>query len=94
MECHDGSTEKNFKFPEEKFVTGQNVKFAGLDLAAYSTEKVTIKPDRKRVEVLCQLKKPESEKEVQSLLGLISTFNKWVPDLSLKDKPKYSIGAI
>ena len=28
----------------------------------------------------------ESKKEVQSLPGLISTFNKWVPELSLKDK--------
>ena len=37
---------KNFKFSEEKFVTSPNVKFAGLDLAAYSTRRVPIKPDR------------------------------------------------
>ena len=85
---------KNFKFSEEKSVTSLNVKFAGHDLAVYSTGQVSIKPDRKKGEALCQLKKPESKKEVQSLLGLISTFNKWVPDLSLKDKPKYSIGTI
>ena len=65
---------------------GANAKFAGLDLAANQTGRVIIKPDRKRIEALCNLQQLESKKEVQSLLGLISTFNKWVPELSLKGK--------
>ena len=63
-----------------------NAKFAGLDLAMNPTGWVIIKPDRKRIEALCNLQQLESKKEVQSLLQLISTFNKWVPELSVKDK--------
>ena len=80
------AVKENFEFSEEKFVFGPNAKFGGLDLAVNPTGQVTIKPDRKRIEVLCNLQRLESKKEVQSLLGLISTFNKWVPELSLKDK--------
>ena len=80
------AVKENFKFSEEKFLLGPNAKFAGLDLSANPTGWVTTKPDRKRIEALCNLQQLESKKEVQSLLGLISTFNKWVPELSLKGK--------
>ena len=66
---------KNFRFSEEKFLFGPNGKFAGLDLAANPTGLFTIKPERKRIEVLCDLQRLESNKEVQLLLGLIFTFN-------------------
>ena len=54
---------------------GPNAKFAGLDLAANPTGLFTIKLERKTIEVLCNLQQLEYKKEVQSLLGLISTFN-------------------
>ena len=66
--------------------------FAGLDLSTNSSGRVTICPDKKRIEALHQLQTPGSRKGVQSLLGLLSTFNKWVPELSLKDKPIRELG--
>ena len=65
---------------------GRNAKFVGLDLAVNQTGRVTIKPDRKRIKALCNLQHLESKKEFQSSLGLIYTFIKWVPELSLKDE--------
>ena len=65
----------NFKFSEDKFVSGPNAKFAGLDLAANPTGLFPIKIEKKRIEVLCNPQRLESKKEVPSLLGLISTFN-------------------
>ena len=62
------AVKENFKLSEEKFVFGPNAQFAGLDLAANPTGWVIIKPDRKRIEALCNLQRLESKKVVQSLL--------------------------
>ena len=69
------AVKKNFRFSEDKFLFGPNANFAELDLAPNPTGLFTIKPERKRIEVLCDLQRLKSKKEVQSLLGLISTFN-------------------
>ena len=79
------AVKKNLKFNEEKFTIGQNAKFAGLDLTAHPEGNAQIKPDRKKVEALCNIQRPSNKKEVMSLIGQLITYNKWVPDLSLKD---------
>ena len=46
------ATKKNSKFSEDKFTTGPNTNFAGLDLAANLSGRVTIKPHKNGVKVL------------------------------------------
>ena len=77
----------NFVFSEEKFQVSPRVTFAGLELTATSTGTVEVLPDRKRIETLLNLSPPTNRKELQSVVGLMSTFQKWIPGLSLKDKP-------
>ena len=81
------AVKKNFKFSEEKIVIGPKAKFTRLDLATNPAGNITIKPDIKRVEALCNIQRPRNKKEVISLVGSMSTFDKWVPNLSLRDKP-------
>ena len=77
----------NFVFSEEKFQVSPRVTFAGLELTATSTGTVEVLPDRKRIETLLNLSPPTNRKELQSAIGLMSTFKKWIPGLSLKDEP-------
>ena len=45
-----------------------------------------MRPDKKRVEALHQIQTTRNKKHFMQLLGLVNTFNKWVPELSLHEK--------
>ena len=67
---------KNLKFSKEKITIRQNAKVTGLGLGANPERNVAMKPDIKRVEALLNIQSPNNKKEVVSLIGLLSTFNK------------------
>ena len=58
---------KSFKFSEEKFNISTQVLFAGLDITTNASGRVTICPDKTRIEGLHQLQAPRSRKETHSL---------------------------
>ena len=77
----------NFAFSLEKFKVGPSTTFAGLYLCTSPSGKTMIQPDKKRITNLLKLPVPTCKAEVLSLMGVVSTFRKWVPDLALKDGP-------
>ena len=79
--------QNNVVFSKEKFCVSPKVVFAGLELCTSPTGKVSILPDKKRIEALLNLAPPTNKKELQSVMGLLSTFQKWIPSLSMEDAP-------
>ena len=63
------------------------VKFAGLLLRAQPTGTVLIGPDPTRISDLLDLRSPTNKEQLLSLLGLLATLNKWVPNLSVNNEP-------
>ena len=63
------------------------VQFAGLLLKAQPNGNVLIGPDPSRIFDLLNLRSPSSKEGLLSLLGLLATLNKWVPNLSVDNAP-------
>ena len=78
---------RNFKFSPLKFKVAPVVKFAGLLLRAQPSGNVLIGPDPDRISELLVLQSPTNKEQLLSLLGLLATLNKWVPNLSVKNEP-------
>ena len=68
----------NIMFSEFFLCVSPQVTFAGLELTASSKGKVSVLPDERRIETLLNLSPPKTKKELQSVLGLVSTFRKWI----------------
>ena len=77
----------NFKFSIEKFHIGPSATFAGLSLVTSASGNVTIKPDPERVKQLLALPSPQCKQEVLTLIGMLGTLKKWIPNLSFFDAP-------
>ena len=82
---------RNFKFSQTKFKVAPVVQFAGLLLKAQPTGTVLIGPDPSRISDLLDLRSPTSKEELLSLLGLLATLNKWVPNLSVDNEPLHHL---
>ena len=79
--------QRNLKFSKTKFQVSPEVVFCGLQLSTQSNGKVSIQPDKSRIERILDLPCPTSKEEVQSLLGLLGTLMLWFPNLSITTDP-------
>ena len=69
-------------FSRKKMKVSTQVDFCGLTLQATSTGAVVVTPTRDRLAALLDFPSPTSKKEVKSLIGLLNTFNKHIPNFS------------
>ena len=67
------------------------VHFAGLLLSAQFDGNVLIRPDSARIFGLVNLRSPSTKEELLSLLGLLATLNRWVPNLSVTNAPLHNL---
>ena len=73
---------KGWVISTKKACISNRVTFCGLDLRADNNQNVHVLPEINRISALIELPAPSTKKEVQSLIGLLVSFSKWVPGLT------------
>ena len=66
----------------KKFNVSTRVEFCGLELEANQDGQVVISPSPDRLAALLDFPSPTTKKEVKSLVGLLNTFSKHIPNVS------------
>merc|ERR1711942_472541 len=69
-------------FSHKKFKISTRVEFCGLDLEANQDGQVIISPSPDRLSALLDFPSPTTKREVKSLVGLLNTFSRYIPNVS------------
>ena len=78
--------QKNLKLKPSKLNISEEVEFGGAVISSKLVSKeqvVCMLPKDKRIEVLFNLKKPKTKKDIQSFCGMLSSLQAWNPNLPM-----------